>query len=397
MELQNHLFTVSELNQVIKSVLESSFFDINLEGEISNFRPAASGHWYFSLKDRESSISAVMFKNSSYSVGFKPKDGMKVKVKGKLTLYSQRGTYQIVCNSLKLFGEGDILVMLEERKRKLASLGYFDTSRKKLLPRFPKTIGIVTSPTGAALQDILKVLNRRHSLSNVIIFPTLVQGLNAHKTITSQLIKANNSKLCDVIILTRGGGSLEDLLPFSEEEVIKAIDASEIPVITGVGHEIDTSLADLAADFRAATPSAAAEIVTEGAQNLYLMISQHKKEILFIIKSKLNQIRNEVSKFNKKQVKRFLESLIAEKRLHLDRLKNDISSDINWKLNRDRTKLTALLTNINSLSPYALFTKGYSWVTVNGKNIMDENIEENDVLNIKYKNGDIAAQVKEKK
>lgn len=397
MELQNHLFTVSELNQVIKSVLESSFFDINLEGEISNFRPAASGHWYFSLKDRDSSISAVMFKNSSYTVGFKPKDGMKVKVKGKLTLYSQRGTYQIVCNSLKLFGEGDILVMLEERKRKLASLGYFDPSGKKLLPRFPKTIGIITSPTGAALQDILKVLNRRHSLSNIIIFPTLVQGLNAHKTITSQLIKASTSKLCDVIILARGGGSLEDLLPFSEEEVIKAIDASDIPIITGIGHEIDTSLADLAGDFRAATPSAAAEVVTEGAQNLYLTISQHKKEILFIIKNKLNQIRNEVSKFNREQVKRYLESLLTEKRLHLDRLKNDMSNDVQWKLNRDRNKLAALLTNINSLSPYALFTKGYSWVTVNGENIMNESIEKNDLLNIKYKNGDITAQVKENK
>lgn len=397
MELQNHLFTVSELNQVIKSVLESSFFDINLEGEISNFRPAASGHWYFSLKDRESSISAVMFKNSSYNVGFKPKDGMKVKVKGKLTLYSQRGTYQIVCSTLKLFGEGDILIMLEERKRKLASLGYFEPSKKKLLPRFPKTIGIVTSPTGAALQDILKVLNRRHSLSNIIILPTLVQGLNAHKTIASQIIKANSSNLCDVIILARGGGSLEDLLPFSEEEVIKAIDASDIPVITGVGHEIDTSLADLAADFRAATPSAAAEVVTEGALNLHLTISQLKKEILFVIKTKLNQIRNEISKFNREQVKRYLESLVTEKRLHLDRLKNDISNNMLWKLNRDKSKLTALLTNINSLSPYALFTKGYSWVTVNGKNIINQDVREHDSINIRYKNGDIEAEVKEKK
>lgn len=396
MELQNHLFTVTELNQVIKTVLETSFFDITLEGEISNFRPAASGHWYFSLKDRESNISAVMFKNSSYKVNFKPQDGMKVKVKGKVTLYSQRGTYQIVCSSLSLFGEGDILLMLEERKRELASLGYFDPSKKLLLPRFPKKIGIITSPTGAALQDILKVIKRRHCLSDIIILPTLVQGNSAYKTISKQIERANTDNLCDLIILTRGGGSLEDLLPFSETEVVKSINRSKVPIITGIGHEIDTSLSDLAADFRAATPSAAAEVATEGAQSLFLTLDSIQKELIYSINSKVERIKKELLNFNKEYAKRFLVSKITEKKLHLDRITEDISNSVKWKLERNREKIKTLKEGIEALSPYSLFNKGYSWVTIDGENIMNRKAEAGKSLKIKYRDGELTAKVEDK-
>lgn len=396
MELQNHLFTVSELNQVIKSVLESSFYEIKLEGEISNFRPAASGHWYFSLKDRNSSISAVMFKNSSYSVGFKPQDGMKVKVRGKLSIYSQRGTYQIICSDLKLFGEGDILAMLEERKRILASKGLFDPSRKKLLPRFPKTIGIITSPTGAALQDILKVIKRRHCISRIVILPTLVQGNEAHKNISGLIDKANRDNICDLIILSRGGGSLEDLLPFSEESVVYSIYNSEIPVISGIGHEIDTSLADLAADVRAATPSAAAEIVTEPSQKLFLTLSTIKNDMYISVTNSINRIKNRLAMFSREQADRELRSKISGYYIHLDSLKQSITSNTKWILERNRNRISDAQKTMQALSPFTLFNKGYSWVTKDGESIMNQDVEPGDRLSIRYRDGELITEVKEK-
>lgn len=394
MTLQDHLFSVSELNQVIKNVLEDSFYSIKLEGELSNFRPSASGHWYFSLKDRDSSISGVMFKNSTFAVNFKPKDGDKVKVSGKLTLYSQRGTYQIVCNSLTLFGEGDILQMLEERKRKLASLGLFDPSKKKKLPQIPKTIGIVTSSTGAALQDILKVLKRRHTLSNIIILPTLVQGSGAATTISKQIMKANKNSLCDLIILSRGGGSIEDLLPFSEELVIKAIDNSNIPIITGIGHEIDTSLADLAADVRAATPSAAAEIVTEGTEQLYSNIINYKRDLNHSIKFKISEIRNRLKMFNRDYVSKNLHSKLENRIMNIDNLKREISSMIKWSIKNDKNRINNCSESLKSLSPFRLFDQGYSWVSKDGINIIDQDIIKDDKINIHYKKGILTGIIK---
>lgn len=397
MTLQNHLFSVTELNQVIKNVLEDSFYSIKLEGELSNFRPSASGHWYFSLKDRDSSISGVMFKNSTFGVNFRPKDGDKVKVNGKLTLYSQRGTYQIVCNSLTLFGEGDILLMLEERKRKLASLGLFDPSKKKPLPKIPKTIGIITSSTGAALQDILKVLRRRHTLSNILVLPTLVQGAGAANTITQQIEKANNSLLCDVIILSRGGGSVEDLLPFSEESVIIAISKSDIPIITGIGHEIDTSLADLAADVRAATPSAAAEIVTEGTEQLFSSIINYKRDLTQSIKFRISEIRNRLNVFNLEYVKRNLNSKIENRIINIDNLKREIKSLIIWSLKSDKNRIINSQKSLKSLSPYTLFDKGYSWVSKDGTNIVGQKVSNGDTVDIRYKDGTLTGIIKGEK
>ena len=395
MNLNNHLFSVTELNQVIKNVLESSFFEINLEGEISNFRPAASGHWYFSLKDRDSSISAVMFKNSSYSVGFKPKDGMRVKAKGKLSLYSQRGTYQVICNSLTIFGEGDILIMLEERKRKLAALGLFDPSKKKSLPRFPESIGIITSPTGAALQDILKVLKRRHSLSNIIILPSLVQGKDAGISISKQIDKANRDSLCNLLIVSRGGGSIEDLLPFSEESVVYAINNSRIPIISGVGHEIDTNLCDLAADVRAATPSTAAEIATDASEKLYLNISNIKSDMINSITTKITYIKNKLFVFNKEQVRQRFDSTTTNIALHIDNLKRELSSNIIRILTKKTSRIELAKKSIETLSPYALFKRGYSWVTKDNKSLIGQNLEPGDYLNIKYLDGNVLTEIKE--
>ena len=247
----NAVFTVSSLTNLIKNVVENiSPQSVQLEGEISNYRPSTSGHVYFTLKDSGAQISAVLFRSSAARLDFLPKDGMKVLCTGKLTVYAARGNYQIVVNSMKISGTGNILQMIEERKKRFAAEGLFDRNRKKPLPMFPQKVGIVTSPTGAALRDILQISRRRNNSVSIIIFPALVQGETAPASIAEQIETANKFKMCDILIVGRGGGSLEDLLPFSDEKVVRAVANSEIPVVSAVGHEIDWALSDFAADER---------------------------------------------------------------------------------------------------------------------------------------------------
>jgi exodeoxyribonuclease VII large subunit len=267
-ELFSHELTVSELTSLIKSTLEQGFYGLKVTGEISNFRPSSTGHWFFSLKDQDAYISAVMFRGKLWRVPFTPMDGDKVTVTGSIDVYEKRGTYQIVCDTMEKAGSGDILAMLEERKKKYDAMGWFAPELKKPLPTYPKRVGVITSPTGAALQDILQILGRRAPFLDVLIYPAVVQGDEAAASIAERIEEANMMGLCDVLIVGRGGGSLEDLLPFSEECVITAIHESKIPVVSAVGHEIDWAISDFVADMRAPTPSAGAELVSQGYMKL---------------------------------------------------------------------------------------------------------------------------------
>ena len=233
-ERKEQIFSVSQITDLIKDILESSFRNIKIEGEISNWRPSAAGHIYFTLKDNNAQIKAVMFRGSAYKLNFRPKDGDKVCCTGSLSVYAPQGNYQIIVNSMEPVGSGNILQMLEERKRKLAAEGLFDSDRKRQLPLFPRTIGVVTSPTGAAIRDILNVTRRRNSTIDVVVLPAIVQGEGAADTIVKMIEIANFYQMCDVLIVGRGGGSLEDLLPFSEETVVRAIANSKIPTISAV-------------------------------------------------------------------------------------------------------------------------------------------------------------------
>jgi exodeoxyribonuclease VII large subunit len=265
-------YTVKEITNAIKNSLEEEFPQVEVEGEISNAKLAASGHFYFSLKDADSVLTTVMFRGAMSKVPFRPKDGDKVKARGRITVYPARGNYQLLCSSMVLAGEGDILAKLEERKRRLASEGLFSSERKKPLPLYPKSILILTSATGAAVKDILRVIRRRGYKAAIRILPIPVQGAEAAARIAAMLHYANEKQLGDVIILGRGGGSLEDLLPFSEEIVVRSVADSEIPVISAVGHEIDYALTDFAADLRAATPTAAGEMVCPLASEIQTQI-----------------------------------------------------------------------------------------------------------------------------
>lgn len=255
--------SVSEITRKIKYELEGKFHDVWVEGEISNFKAQSSGHLYFSLKDQESQINAVMFRGDASKLKTMPKDGDKVAVKGALNVYPPAGRYQIVVSDLKPSGLGKLLLMLEELKIKLNKMGYFKKERKRPLPPFPKTIGIITSPTGAVIQDILNVLTRRQGGFHVILNPVKVQGDGAAEEIAQAIREMNRYALCDVMIVGRGGGSIEDLWAFNEEVVAQALYESQIPTIAAIGHETDHTIADYVADVRAPTPSAAAEIVLQ--------------------------------------------------------------------------------------------------------------------------------------
>lgn len=256
--------TVSEITQSIKSVLEQQFSYLFIQGEISNFKSQSSGHWYFSLKDATAQISAVMFRLDAKLVPFEPKDGDQIVIKGEISVYPPRGNYQVIVRHMRPYGIGQLLLMLEKRKKELAALGYFDASRKKKLPLFFTTVAVVTSPTGAVIRDILHVLNRRLGKYHLIVSPVKVQGTGAALEIAQAIEEINQYRLADVIIVARGGGSLEDLWAFNECVVVEAIFRSEIPVISAVGHETDITLSDLVADLRAPTPSVAAELVSQG-------------------------------------------------------------------------------------------------------------------------------------
>ena len=295
---QNIVFSVSQITDLIKEILETSFRTITIEGEISNWRPSAAGHIYFTLKDNAAQIKAVIFRGAAMKLNFRPKDGDKVRCTGSLSVYAPQGNYQIIVNTMEIAGAGNILQMLEERKRKLAAEGLFDEARKKPLPLFPRRIGVVTSPTGAAIRDIINVTKRRNPGTEIIVLPAIVQGDGAAETICKMIEIANFYELCDLLIVGRGGGSLEDLLPFSEESVVRAIAASKIPTISAVGHEIDWAICDYAADRRAPTPSAAAEMAVPLLADIQQNLAAYKDNFYEIIKQKVNNTRLMIKSFN---------------------------------------------------------------------------------------------------
>ena len=368
---KNRYLKVSELTTLIKETLESQFYSIRVEGEISNFKAASSGHYYFSLKDGNAVISAVFFKNAAKNLTFSPSDGQLVRVTGDISVYPQRGSYQIICHTIEKSGEGEILAELEKRKKRLASEGLFDEERKKKLPSMPRKIAVVTSPSGAAIKDILKVLKRRNNKVNVIILPTLVQGDEAGPMIAAQIRRANMFELADVIIVGRGGGSLEDLLPFSSEEVVRAICDSEIPVISAVGHEVDVSLSDFAADLRAPTPSAAAEIVSIESSSIEEEIAELANSLEDSINRKLEMLSLRLNNVSPMELEKAFRKNLNQFSQWLDDVRYDIQKNINDKLKLTKLNLKLLTSNIIAASPHEILKKGYAAVfnNVNRKQI----------------------------
>lgn len=369
---EEQVFTVSQITDIIKEILETSFRTITIEGEISNYKPSSAGHVYFTLKDNGAQLSAVMFKSAAWKLSFSPKDGDKVKCTGSISVYAQRGNYQLIVTKMEPVGSGNILQMLEDRKRKLAMEGLFDENNKKPIPLFPKTIGVVTSPTGAALRDILQITKRRNPSVNITILPAIVQGEMAAPTIVKMIEIANFYKLCDVLIVGRGGGSLEDLLPFSEESVVRAVAASEIPVISAVGHEIDWAICDYAADRRAATPSAAAELAVPLQADLIQDICAYKDDLYNTIKQKVDNSRLLIRSFRPDTFETRFRAIQQPIINRFANAKDSLCKNMEDKIKDLRIQIGNCRTVLENASPQTIFNRGYSMVrNQNGEIIRD--------------------------
>ena len=391
--------TVAELTSLIKSTLEGSFYGLTVEGEISGFRPASTGHWYFSLKDKDAVIGCCMWRTSTARVPFRPKDGMKVIVTGNISVFEPRGTYQIICSSMQSAGEGDILAMLEERKRRYDSLGYFDISLKKPIPKRPAKVAVITSPTGAALQDILQITGRRNGGMDIIILPAIVQGQDAAPSIAARIKEVNEFLLADVIIVGRGGGSVEDLLPFSEDCVIEAIHDSDIPVISAVGHEIDWALSDYVADLRAPTPSAAAELVCESSMDQLEKVNKIRQSMVEAITTRLSSIKLRVAAFSPSSAKAQLENRLSRVRMSLDSSQRSIMHSMENALNEKKALSKLLRRQLEALSPLAVMQRGYAIISSgDGKSIRRAfDAKPRQDIDIRMSDGIIKAGVKEVK
>ncbi len=358
-EEERRPMTISELNENVKKALERGFSSVWLEGEITNFMAANSGHWYFTLHDGFSQLKAACYIRNNLRIRFKPFDGLQVRVRGKLSVYEPKGEYQILVESLEPVGEGALKVAFEQIKAKLAKEGLFDEELKRRLPYFPKRVGVVTSPNGAAFHDILNVLGRRTKTVHITLIPTRVQGETAGEEIEKAIKLANKfnetaTEKFDVLIVGRGGGSSEDLWAFNEERVARAIRNSKIPVISAVGHEIDFTIADFVADVRAATPSAAAEIVAENEENIEAFIFQRTQDLLQSINYKILQSRNAVQELVLSPVFHEFPNKIKDWRYEIEDLNDRIETSFSDKLRRNEKRLESLR---NRLSPIKLAAK----------------------------------------
>lgn len=398
--MKERYLTVSALTKYIKYKFDHDHHleEVLLEGEISNFKHNSRGHFYFTLKDEGAAISVTMFSSFARQVAFEPKDGMKVFVKGNVTVYEPSGTYQINIKEMKSDGIGDLYLAFQKLKAELEKEGFFALEHKKQIPAFPECIGVITSPTGAAIRDIIHTVERRYPLTKLILYPAIVQGEDAKDNIVQQIKLANEQGLCDVLIVGRGGGSIEDLWAFNERVVAMAIYESRIPIISAVGHEIDFTIADFVADLRAATPTAAAELATPSIEVL-------KGNVLYYVErmSKLLRQRIENAKLYIANIDRRLEALNPITNLkHKEQIIKEYTKRLHLLIQgillEKKSNFRFMDAKLQALNPLAIMDKGYSISSVDGTIITDvEKVHVGDQLKTQMKNGYILSEIMEVK
>ncbi len=433
------IYTVTRLNREVRSVLEGSFRTLWVKGEISNLAIPASGHMYFSLKDASSQVRCAMFKNRNRLLKFKPENGDEVLLQANVSLYEGRGEFQLIAQTLEPAGLGALQKAFEQLKTKLAAEGLFEATLKQPIPEYPASIGIVTSASGAAIRDILTTLRRRYPISEVIVYPTAVQGENAAAEIAAMIHTANTRNECDVVILARGGGSLEDLWSFNEEIVARAIHASEIPIVTGIGHEVDFTIADFVADLRAPTPTGAAEYVSPDIQHIYIQnqnfykyffrnVSQRLQALLDVLhnlrrrfpqpEKRFQQIKQRIDEMNlrlginlKNSItgKRFqtmqlnskLETASPQFRViqSTQRLKNlhtSLFKATHRVITTHRAILQTHVTHLEAISPLSTLSRGFSIsIKIDGEKVIQDasELQPGDSIRTIFKSGEIESEV----
>lgn len=409
--------TVTDINNYIKNIVDGDFFlsNVTLKGEISNLKFHTRGHLYFSLKDENSKINAVMFNYKNLGLNFIPKDGMNVIVKGKVSVFTTGGSYQITVSNMKEDGIGNLYILFEELKRRLQKKGLFSPEHKKKLPRIPKKVGVITAATGAAVKDIISTINRRFPLTEIILFPTLVQGVGAKENIVKMINEANESDV-DVIILGRGGGSIEDLWAFNEEIVARAIYNSNKPIVSAVGHEIDFTISDFVSDMRAPTPTGAAELVVPSKVEIQSYLNDYKGRIISVINKKIKSytdtfsklkstyiLKNPISMYeiDEQKLDNMLEKLgsimtykLEREKSKLNNLSKMISPNMLNRLDKEKIKLENIETKLNLLNPENILKKGYSLTLVEGKIVKSINsVKKGSIIDTKFSDGIIKSEV----
>ena len=394
--MEHKIFAVSQINQYIKQQLDGDLLlqDLCISGELSNYKIYPSGHHYFTLKDAEGALRAVMFRGSAGRLRFRPENGMKVLATGRITVYPRDGAYQLYCNSLVPDGVGDLYVAFEQLKAKLQADGLFDPAHKKPLPPYPHRIAIITSSAGAAIHDMLRILNRRYPLSKVMLLPVRVQGAEAPAEIAGAIRYANRWHLADVIITGRGGGSMEDLWAFNDERVARMIYASEIPVVSAVGHEPDVTISDFVADRRAATPSNAAEIVAPDQQELRQRLDAMQLRMLQSLQKQLQVDRRQVQLLSQARVLQDPMNYVLERRTRLAQLQKQLASAMRQRLAADRERFAKRAAALDAMSPLKVLGRGYALVKNGQKLVKSTNdAKPGDRLTLQLSDGTLPAIV----
>jgi exodeoxyribonuclease VII large subunit len=383
--------TVSELSTYIKKIIDSDFIlsNTNVKGEISNFKIHSSGHVYFSLKDDFGKINCIMFKSKFENIKFLPENGMGVVIKGKVSVYQKDGSYQLYCDDIELEGAGKLSAAFEKLKKKLEEKGLFDASCKKPIPKHSRRIGVVTSPTGAAIRDIINVSKRRNNKVNILIYPSLVQGPNAPADIIKGIEYLNTVKDVDVILIARGGGSIEELWSFNDEALAKAIFKSKKPIVTAVGHETDFTMVDYVSDLRAPTPSAGAELLTLDLDEANSKINNYREDLRKVVKNHINNERNKLFTYKKSLDYNSPVAFITNAYNHLDKLNEILNVRIKNKVQFEEQKLSKISALLNAHNPLNVLNRGYAIIEDEDNNLI-VNIDElskRDIVKIKLKDG----------
>ncbi len=393
----SQIYTVSQVNQYIKSLLDRDreLTALYVRGEISNYKAYPSGHHYFSLKDGEGAIRCVMFKREAMSLRFRPENGMKVIAFGRVAVFPRDGQYQLYCTSLTPEGVGDLHLAFEQLKQKLYADGLFDPAHKKPIPKFPKRIALITSSAGAAVRDMLRILGARWPMAEVFLLPVRVQGVEAPGEICAAVAWANQHQVADLIITGRGGGSMEDLWAFNDENVARTIYHSAIPVISAVGHEPDVTIADFVADLRAATPSNAAELAVPDQNEVAVWLRQMEGRLAQAMGRKLESARKDLDRAARCRALQDPMNYVDDKRMVLDYQREKLAAGLNASLNRERQRFGQLASKLDALSPLKVLGRGYAipQKTDGGVVRSVSDVAPGDGLKLRVADGEISCQV----